>query len=478
MKQKHQEGSILVTILAVTIFLTMLLMGLVIVASANLQRARGRIMQLQAQYAAESGADYAIAKLNDTCSESGDITCPSTNGSEITVLNGDQYRSTFTTSVAAGTDNKERIITATGKVYAPKSSTIPKSSRTIRVIARRTSSQTASSILSRTIVDIASSVKNIYAKEVYVNDYILLQKNVNVFIAEKVTVAGKDATAKQCSVAGVGVLQKPSDLPVGTKAVYNLAYNNCINPPGNSSTANFEINANKTDLHTIQSMRIPWSQYMDGTYQNAVAGNCSDWTSGASPRLIPRTGNDKKTHYPDSGTNISASCGTNGDVALGSDITYTIRNHTHIRANLCAASACNPIFNNPDATDMKFVFVEGTINFDSLRTTAGSGPIVFVTYGADPASKTGACPHGGSLYLGKSNTETLAPDAYLLATYGLCIDKTKFSTTQDALGGVAGKSIYISSNSGNPWSLRLDPTFPVEQIPIDLSWRQTGYQRL
>ena len=127
---------------------------------------------------------------------------------------------------------------------------------------------------------------------------------------------------------------------------------------------------------------------------------------------------------------------------------------------------------------MKFVFVEGTINFDSLRTAPGSGPIVFVTYGADPASKTGACPHGGSLYLGKSNIETLAPKAYLLATYGLCIDQTKFSTTQDALGGIAGKSIYVSSNSGNPWSLRLDPTFPVEQIPIDLSWRQTGYQRL
>lgn len=478
MKQSGQKGSILVTILAVTLFLTMLLMGLVVIASANLQRARGRIMQLQAQYAAESGADFAIAKLNDSCAASVDVACPSTNGTEVTVLDGKQYRSTFATTVAEGVDNKEKIITSTGFVYAPKSATTPKHTRKIRIVARRTSAQTASSILSRTIIDIASGVKNIYAKEVYVNDYILLQKNGNVFVAEKVTVAGKDTTANQCSIGGVGVLQKPSDLPAGTKAVYNLAYNNCITPPGNSSSADFEINANKTDLHTIQSMRIPWNQYMDGSYQNAVAGNCTDWTSGVSPRLIPRIGNDKKTHYPDSGTNISSSCGTSGSVALGDGITYTIRNHAHIRANLCAASACNPIFNNPDAADMKFVFVEGTINFDSLRTTPGSGPIVFVTYGADPASKTGACPHGGSLYLGKSNTETLAPKAYLLATYGLCIYQTKFSTTQDALGGIAGKSIYVSSNSGNPWSLRLDPTFPVEQIPIDLSWRQTGYQRL
>ncbi len=478
MKRNSQRGSILVTILAVTIFLTMLIMGLVVLASANLQRARGRIMQLQAQYSAESGADFAIAKLNDSSNASAESYAGT--GGQVTVLTAKQYRSTFSTTVTTGLSAKERIITSTGYVYAPATSTSPIHTRKIRVIAQRTASTTASSMLSRTIIDVASGVKNIYAKEVYVNDYILLQKNVNVFVAENVTVAGKDATANKCSISGTGTLQKPTTFETAgqTKSIYNLAYNNCINPPGNSSNTNFEIHANRTDLHTIQSMRIPWGQYMDSSFQNAAGGNCNDWTSGASPRLIPRTGNDKKTHYPDSGTNIASSCGTSGDVALGDNITYTIRNHAHIRANLCAASACNPIFNNPDVGDMKFVFVEGTINFDSLRTTAGSGPIVFVTYGADPASKTGTCPHGGSLYLGKSNIETLAPKAYLLATYGLCINQTKFSTTQDALGGVAGKSIYISSNSGQPWSLRLDPTFPVNQIPIDLSWRQTGYQRL
>ena len=59
-----QRGSILVTILMITFFLTSVLFGLLLLANANLYRARGRIMMLQAQYSAESGADAAITILN------------------------------------------------------------------------------------------------------------------------------------------------------------------------------------------------------------------------------------------------------------------------------------------------------------------------------------------------------------------------------------------------------------------------------
>ncbi|MGB4966802.1 MAG: hypothetical protein WBO35_01220 [Candidatus Saccharimonadales bacterium] len=476
MHKKNQKGSILVTILAVSIFLTVLLMALAILASANLGRARGRILQLQAQYAAESGADAAIAMLNDTSNPSAEA-YPGT-AAEVVVLNNAQYRATFTSSVQNGSTPKEKIITAVGKVYAPRSTTTPKHIRRIRVVAERTSGTTASSMLSRTIIDVSSGVKSIFAKEVYVNDYMWLQKNVNILVAEKVTVAGKDATAKKCSITGDGTMKKPTSFsdPAQTRTILDLAYNNCISPPGNNSNADFEVIANDPSVHSVQSMRIPWTQYMDNSYQNSVNG-CSDWVTGGAIRDIPRTGNEKKTHYPDTGSNTITSCGSNGSVDLGTNNTFVIRDHVHIRASLCAASACNPIFKNP-TSNMLFVFVEGTINFDSIRTTVGSGPIVFVTYGADPASKIGECPHGGSLYLGKSNIETQAPAAYLMATYGLCIYQTKFATNTDSLGGVAGKSIFISSNSGVPWSLRLDPNFPINQIPIDLSWRQVGYQRL
>lgn len=134
------------------------------------------------------------------------------------------------------------------------------------------------------------------------------------------------------------------------------------------------------------------------------------------------------------------------------------------------------------------MFVEGTVNFNSVKTVSTSGPIVLVAYGADPASKTSVCPYGGALYIGQQGSDyTLAPDMFLLAMNGICLNATKFGTGPQpsvngipapAIGGIAGKNIYISTNSGTPWDLALDPTFPTNLIPLNLSWRQATYERL
>jgi hypothetical protein len=451
------------------IFLTTILLGATTLASANLSRARSRIMLLQAQYAAESGADNAIAMLN-----SGNTTYTGTT-SDVELLNAGQYKATFSVSVAAGSTDKERIITATGKVYSPAGASSPTHTRKIRVIAQRTSTTTASSIMSRNIMAVDSGVKNIIGRDIYVNGFITMAKNTTNLIGENITVAGKNTGATNCSIGGTGNLVKPTTFtnPGQTKTVLNLAYNNCISPPGNTSNADFTVNVNQTNISQIQSMYIPWSQYLDSSYQNSPTG-CTDWTTGGTTRQIPSTGNTKKTHYPDSSGGIATTCGTSGNIDLGSN-TFVINDNVHLRANLCATSACDPTFNNPTA-EVKYVFVEGTINFDGLHTAASSGPIVFITYGTDPAAFSGVCPYGGSIYLGKNGT-TSAPAIYLLATNGICLDKTKFGV-DPALGGVGGKNIYVATNSGTPFDLKMDPNFPVAAIPIDLAWREVYYQRL
>jgi hypothetical protein len=130
---------------------------------------------------------------------------------------------------------------------------------------------------------------------------------------------------------------------------------------------------------------------------------------------------------------------------------------------------------------MRFVFIEGTINFQSIQSSNNSGPIVLITYGADPNSHGSACPStdGDSIYLGQQgNTKSIAPAVYLLAKNGLCVDGTKFDNTNPSLGGMSGKNLYIAANPGNPYDLKLDPSFPVSQIPIDLSWRAVRYRRI
>jgi len=468
----EEQGSILVSIIIVAIFLTFIVSSLMVLANANLSRSKGRIYLLQAQYAAESGADAALAQLN-----SGNDTYTGTT-TDVQMFSYSQYKSTYAVTVAAGSTGKEKVITATGKVYVPSTAASPRMVRKIEVLANRTSSSTTSSVVSRNVIQIDSGVKNLQAKDLFVNGYITMAKNTTNLIGENITVAGKNTGATNCSIGGTGNLVKPSSFHTAgqTKTNLTMAFNNCINPPGNTSNASFNILANQTNISKIQSTYIAWSQYMDSSYQSSPGG-CNDWISGASPRSIPSTGNTKKTHYPDTGSNVVSSCGTNGNIDLGSN-TYTIRDNAHIRANLCSVTACTPTFNNPDAT-IKFIFVEGRINFDNVITSPTSGPIVFVTYGADSGTRTGSCPLGDSVYIGKAtgSLSVNAPDAYFLASNGVCLDATKFGSA-NALGGLSGKNIYIATNSGTPFDLAMDPLFPTDQIPVDLAWRAGRYRRL
>lgn len=468
MKQQNEQGMILITVISIMVFLGIILIGMFGLSTGNLLRAKGRILSLQAQYAAESGADAAIGTFN-----SGNDTYTGTT-SEVQVLSTAKYKATYTVAVAAGSTSKEKVLTAVGKVYSPKTSSTAKYMRTIRVTTQRNSTSASSSVVSRNILSMDSGVKSLTARDIYVNGFISMANNTTQLIAENITVAGKNTTSANCSIDGSGSLTKPPSFstPGQTKTNIITAYNNCISPPGNSSNTNFNVTANQGNITTVQSTYIPWSQYMDSGY--TAAGSCSDWATSATPKNIPSTAASKKTHYPDSASNISTTCGTSGDLSLGST-TYNINSNAHVRANLCAATACNPTFNNPDST-LKFLFVEGSVNFDSVQTASGSGPIALIAYGADPASKTSVCPYGGAVYLGNGGN-TSAPALYLLATNGLCMNKTKFSSTS-GLGGLGGKNIYIATNPGSPKDLKLDPLFPVDQIPIDLTWRAVRYQRL
>lgn len=470
---KKQQGSIIVSILIITIFLSSFIFGLIVIANVNLARSKQRLLLLQTQYAAESGADSAIAFLN-----SGDTSYTGTGATDTTLLTNSLYKATYSVSVAAGSDTKEKIITAIGKLYSPATATTPTYTRTIEVVTVRSSTSSTASVLSRNIIEVASGVKNIWASDMFVNGYIAINKNTTNLIAEKITIADKNTGAANCSLNGPGNLIKPATFsdPAQTKTKITVAFNNCVSPLGNTSNADFDVLANQTNISKIQSTYIPWSQYMDNSYQNSPSG-CSDWTTGSSPRDIPSTGNTKKTHYPDSANGISSSCGTSGNLSLGSN-QFNIKDHVHIRANLCATTACTPIFNNPDsgAAGLKFVFIEGSVNFDSIVTAAGSGPIVFVAYGPDPASKASVCPLGGAFYLGKNGT-TIAPQAYFIAMNGLCLDKTKFGATE-SLAGVSGKNVYIATNPGSPFDLAFDTGFPYSSIPTDISWKATRYRRL
>lgn len=469
-KFDRQAGMVLAAILMISIFLSVIAFAIINFSTVSLARSRSRVLLLQAQYASESGADAALATLN-----SGLSTYTGTS-SDVQILdNAPHYRSTYSVTVTPGVDAKEKVLTATGKVYAPASSSTPKYTRQIEVIAKRSTASVSSAMVGRNILYIESGVKNIEGVGIYINGFIQMNKNTTNLIAESIAVADKNTSAGNCSIGGTGNLIKPSvfTTPGQTKTIISTAFNNCITPPGNTTNADFTVNANTNTVGKIQSTYIPWDQFMDSSYQDSPSG-CSDWTTGSFPRDIPSTGNTKKTHYPDSADGVSSSCGTAGNLNLTTG-QYNIKDHVHLRANLCGTAGCTITLNNPDAS-VKFVFIEGTAKFNQIDTAAGSGPLVLLTYGSDPAGIAGECPYGGSIYVGNSGT-TEASQIFLLAQNGLCLSKTRFGSSP-ALGGVSAKNIYVDTNPGTPFDLKLDPNFPVDQIPVDLSWNPERYRRL
>lgn len=481
---KNQSGSIIVSIMVIMIFLTMTIMSLAVVSQSNITRSTQRIYLLQAQYAAESGADIVVANLNTSAGSYAD-----SGVEKVLFTYAPNYRATYKSTVTDTPNPNKKLVVSVGSVYQPATATAPKFTYKINVAVERSSMQYTASIVSRNSVEIASSVKAVIAKSLFVNEYVRANKNTNDVQIDDLTIAGKYPDGGSCSLSGTGNLVRNPSLPAGTKAKLRMAFNNCMDPtPGNTSNADFDITANDSSLQKIASIYIPWSYKMNnndggGNYTN---GNCSDWS--ASAPTIPSSGNARKTHYPDSGpgTAPASSCGGSGtspaDLNLGNK-TITLNDHVHIRGHLCKAYTCTPKFINPDASKPKFVFVEGVINFENITADNSSpGDIIFISYATSQTiSASKQCPSdSAAIRLGKDGSNSLiAPKAYFIATNGmLCVDQTKFSTGVKSIGGVSGKDIYLSSVSGTTFELTFNPEFPLSSIPLDLSWGATDVKRM
>jgi hypothetical protein len=216
---KSRNGSIIVSILIITLFISTLVMALIVYADSNLARAKGRVYTLESQYAAESGADAAIGYLNSTPTPT-----YSGSGGEVIVLSNAKYKATFSTTVAAGASSNQEVITSTGRVYVPASAASASYTRKIEVTAMRTSDNiNVTGVVSRNIIELQSGIKNLYAKDLYVNGYINTNKNTTNIVAENITVGGKNTGASNCSIGGSGNLVKPSSFTTpGLKLILRL----------------------------------------------------------------------------------------------------------------------------------------------------------------------------------------------------------------------------------------------------------------
>ena len=119
---RQESGSILVSILVIMIFLTMTVMSLAVVSQTNITRATQRIYLLQAQYAAESGADAVVAYLNSSSGSYAD------SGTEkLLYTYAPNYRATYQATVTDDPlDANKKTVQSIGRVYQPATATTPR----------------------------------------------------------------------------------------------------------------------------------------------------------------------------------------------------------------------------------------------------------------------------------------------------------------------------------------------------------------
>ncbi|MFZ2494199.1 MAG: hypothetical protein WAW60_00300 [Candidatus Saccharimonadales bacterium] len=128
----EQNGFVLIAVMILTFFVIMAGTVTAQLASSNLRAANIETFRVNAQFAADAGADWTAHKVNDALFNNYSW---SGTGSEITVSDQSNFKTTFISTVTDSTISGQqiKIIKVTGKTYSPKTKSTPVSTRTYLV---------------------------------------------------------------------------------------------------------------------------------------------------------------------------------------------------------------------------------------------------------------------------------------------------------------------------------------------------------
>ena len=128
----NQNGFVLIAVMILTFFVIMAGTVTAQLASSNLRTANIETFRVNAQFAADAGADWSARKINDALFNG--YTWNGT-GSEVTVSDQASFKTTFISTVTDTTidGQQHKTIKVTGKTYSPKTKTVPVSTRTYLV---------------------------------------------------------------------------------------------------------------------------------------------------------------------------------------------------------------------------------------------------------------------------------------------------------------------------------------------------------
>lgn len=134
--QKNDSGFILVTIMLLTAFVFVVSLATSQLAVNNLRAASLETFRVNAQFAADAGADMSMYEINEGLVSGTEWF--GTGATEVTVADEVSFKTTYKSTVTNTTVNglDRKVLKVTGKTYSPKTSSVPVSQRTYTMAVR------------------------------------------------------------------------------------------------------------------------------------------------------------------------------------------------------------------------------------------------------------------------------------------------------------------------------------------------------
>jgi hypothetical protein len=383
---RQQKGFVLISILLTSLFVLAAGAATAQLASNNYRASIVEQYRVNTQFAVDAGIDSAVQQINDNDTWSG-------TGGETTLYDTGSFKTTYQTVVTNDSDPLKKLVTVTGRSYAPSTSTTPRVERTYQVALRGISSGNFSVVTGVGGLVMSNSAK-IIGGNVFVNGTITMNNSAQIGLTN----------------APVTVKAAHQSCPVGAGATY---------PRACSSGENGQpIVLNGT------SARI----YGEVTATNQTNGaqmlNPGLVTGSVTPAALPAHDRDaQKAAVANTVTGAASSCSSGtktwtanlkitGDVSISNTCKVTVEGNVWITGKLTVSNSAKAIVANGLTTPpVIMIDAQSGLNISNsgefVSNAASIGFHVITYWSAMGCSPDCADVTGSDLYNSR-NTTTLS----------------------------------------------------------------------
>lgn len=463
--RENQSGFVIATLLGVIVITSILVATVTTRGIANYQSATLEDTRKNSQFAADAGLDVGLYELNRDADYTG--------GSEVTLLNTTDERTTYQITITEGSTDDHKIIRSTGRTYQPASATSPKTTRIFEIEVEAVTSGTSGA-------GVVSGVGGLY-----------MNNNSKI-------------TGGDVIVGGVISMSNQSQIGLSSTSLANavnvrVAHYDCPNPANASYPRACAINENGQPITMQNNARI---------YADVKANNQTTTTNITNPGLTANSGVDPTTvpSYNRDGqkaavtvaktyasTNAAVACPNNngnvtwpadikivGDVNMGNNCTINVTGNVWITGRFRTGNQGRIVVSNALGTTRPVIMVDGTSGFTLENNGAvqpnnvGTG-IELRTFWSNSGCTPECATVTGTNLKNSQNTVTIdlgnngsASNSVFIAQWS----RVRVSNN-GVLGAISGQSIELSNQA----VINFTASVPGSDN-LTVTWVKRGYLRV